>query len=116
MSGSEEYKQLDNGITMNTLTDKLGCFSSVNPNMTANMMRAFMFVATRAPCTQSDLAKFLDTNGTTTSRIVSWWCSEELNRNKAKPMMLRRELKSDRRKKILKLTAEGEALFRHLQE
>ncbi len=100
---------------MKSLTDNLSVFAAYNPNITVNMMRAFLFVATKMPCPQSDLAEFLNTSGTTTSRIVSWWCTEDAGENTFKPMMNRMELKSDRRQKLLNLTAEGEQLLRKLQ-
>jgi hypothetical protein len=88
----------------------------VEPELQLSTLRAFIFVATREKCTQSDVEHHLQTTNGSASRNVSFWTDRRADRKPGKDFIMRQEDDYDRRYKVLTLTRKGKAFWEKMKE
>lgn len=92
-------------------------FTEVDPDITANHIRTFLFVATRGVCTQYDLQVGLDISHSAASRNVAWWAGESKIGDSAPGRFIKTEIdRDDRRYRQLRLTEFGKEFYAYLLE
>lgn len=98
-------------MDINLLRKEIEAFAKVNPEVNANMILIFLFIAQRGICTQKDLEVHLGLTNATASRGVSWWTGTKRYGMDGIGYIERMEDPRDRRYKLLQLTPEGKKFY-----
>ncbi|MGJ0513740.1 MarR family winged helix-turn-helix transcriptional regulator [Methylocystis sp.] len=99
----------------NLLRREVEAFAKINPEVNANMILAFLFIAQRGVCVQKDLEVNLGLTNASASRLVSWWTDVKRFGIDGVGFVERTEDPRDRRYKLLRLTPAGKKFYDKLR-